>query len=371
MIDVSRLIYQVGSFTLDVPRFEVRSSELHVLLGPTGSGKTLLLEYVAGLLPRAAGSITIAGVASDGHPPERRRISYVPQDLALFPNLTVEENIAFSLRFRESRGPAVLRTLIDITGIEPLLERQTGALSGGEKQRVALVRALAAQPQAVLLDEPFSALHPSLRLSLWELLKQLHEEFALSILMVSHDVEEALALGDVISYIDGGRVLQTSRRKEVYYHPRSLSVARFFGFRNLFRARVGSVDEDSLFLADDGFGSIEVAATHREQDVRVGDTVWWGVHAEEITVVRPERIHVPRSNLFSGIVVGQVDVGRSRVARVELDRRPGSSRPMLELSLPEHAARRLKITEGHLVHLQLKPDRLFIIRDAVDAEDAG
>lgn len=370
LIDVSGLRYTVGSFRLDVPRFEVRAGELHVLLGPTGSGKTLLLEYIAGLLPKAAGAISIDGRSADRLAPERRHVSYVPQDLALFPNLSVEENIAFSLRFRESAGSAMLRNLIGITGIESLLERQPATLSGGEKQRVALVRALAAQPRALLLDEPFSALHPSLRLSLWELLKRLHEELDLSILLVSHDVEEALALGEVISYIDDGAVLQTSRRKEVYYHPRSLSVARFFGFRNLFRADVASVDEGSIFLSDPVFGSLEVAATHRESDLRAGDRVWWGVHAEEITVVRPERIHVPRSNFFSGMVVSQVDIGRSRLARLELDRASSGSRAELELALPEHAARRLKIAEGHLVHVQLKPDRLFIIRDAADSRDA-
>jgi ABC-type Fe3+/spermidine/putrescine transport system ATPase subunit len=355
--------YTAGEFNLDVECLEVKDGELHVLLGSTGSGKTLMLEYIAGLLPKAQGSISINGLLADGLPPEKRRTSYVTQDLSLFPTMTVKENVEFSLRFRGAGDHWLLAELIEVTEIEPLLDRYPETLSGGEKQRVAIVRALASRPAAILLDEPFSALHPSLRLSMWRMLKDLHERLQLSILLVSHDVEEALALGDVISYIDKGVILQTSRRKEVYYHPRTLELAQFFGFRNIFRARVETVADESIFLCDEGMGTIEVAVTHRLRDVKPGDSVWWGIHAEEITVVRPEKVHVPRSNLFTGAVVNQVDVGRSRMAIIELDSRVSGTRPVLELSLPEHAARRLKVAEGHYVHLQLKPERLFVIRD--------
>lgn len=370
MIRVSGLRYARGDFQLHVQRFDVKHGEFHVLLGPTGSGKTLLLEYLAGLLPDAEGDIAIDGQPADSLAPEARGISYVAQDLALFPNMTVEQNITFGLKFRPPCEPGILDALIEETGIAPLLARYPVNLSGGEKQRVAIVRALAVQPKVLLLDEPFSSLHASLRLSLWQLMQRLHRELRLSVLMVSHDVEEALALGDVISYIDAGSIRQTSRRKEVYYHPRSLAVARFFGLRNIFSAEVAATENGHLILASERFGRVDVLVSHRTREVHPGQRVCWGIHSEEVTVIKSEREERPRKNLFSGVVTSQVDVGRSRVAQIKLDVRGGAPAAQLELSLPEHAARRLGIESGRGVELQLKPDRIFVIAEREEQGDA-
>jgi ABC-type sugar transport system ATPase subunit len=370
VIEVRELLVQRKAFCLEIPAFEVRDGELHVLLGPTGSGKTLLLEFIAGLLPKDSGSIFIDGRDATRLPPEGRNVSYVAQDLALFPNMTVEENIRFSLRFRNALDPKVLDELVETTGVGPLLHRYPVGLSGGERQRVAIVRALVAQPKILLLDEPFSALHPSLKLSLLQLLKRLHRERELSILLVSHDVEEALALGDVISCIDRGLLQQTSRQKEVYYHPRTLQVACFFGIRNVFPAQVSAVDRDRLVLRHEHLGPIEVAQSHRVRNLRAGDHVFWGIHSEEIAVIRAEREERIRPNLFSGHVTNQVDVGRFRVAEVQLELPGRASAPMIELNLPEHAARRLGIELGRAIEIQMKPDRLFVIADpSAEAND--
>lgn len=360
MIGVKSLQYTVDTFTLSIPSLEIKEGELHVMLGPTGSGKTLLLEYIAGLLPKASGNLLIDGRQTDRLPPEARRISYVTQDLALFPHLTVRENIEFGLRFRQKGSSSALDKLIAATDISGLLDRYPANLSGGEKQRVAIVRALAPQPGMILLDEPFSALHPSLKLSLWQLVKKLHREMNLTILMVSHDVDEALALGDVISFISNGTIKQTAKRKEIYYRPKALEVARFFGFKNVFEAIVDTQEEDILRLSAGPFGKIKVAATHRETEVKAGQSLWWGIHAEEITIVKADRKDVKRQNLFSGTVTNLVEVGRSLIVSVQLDQ-PAKNAPALEVNLHDNIARRFKITEGQQIEVELKPDRIFLI----------
>lgn len=360
MICVENLRYTLGAFSLAIPSFDVKKGELHVLLGPTGSGKTLLLEYIAGLLPKASGQMSIDGRQAERLPPEHRGISYVPQDLALFPHLTVAQNIEFSFRFRKVVDRKHLDRLIQVTGIEKLLTRFPAKLSGGEKQRVALVRALASEPELLLLDEPFSALHPSMKLTFWHLIKRLHEELELTVLMVSHDVEEALALGDVVSFISQGEIKQTAKRKEIYYHPKALEIAEFFGFHNIFAAEVAEIDRASLFLATPGLGRIEASATHREAEIKKGANVWWGIHADEITVVKPDRRGTDRQNLLRCRVVDQVELGRAHIFRLRPLGDAGDP-PLLELNLSDHAARKLAIQPGQQVDVELEPERIFVL----------
>lgn len=189
------------------------------LYGPSGAGKTLTLQAIAGLLKPHQGHIRLDGRtlfdAGQGvHiPPPQRRVGYLPQNYALFPHLSVHENIAFGLKSWRKRNllPAEqthVQALMDSFGLAALADSRPITLSGGQQQRVALARALACQPQVLLLDEPFAALHPSLRLSLREELAQVRRQWGIPALMITHDVEDVLALADVAFVFDQGQVVQ-------------------------------------------------------------------------------------------------------------------------------------------------------------------
>ncbi|RLE28389.1 ABC transporter [Candidatus Acetothermia bacterium] len=243
---------RAGDFSLRGIELELWAGEYLAILGPTGAGKTLLLETVAGLRRPRAGRVLIAGADVTRLPPERRGIGYVFQDYALFPHLSVFENIAFGLRLRRlPRGELRRRVgeLAELVGIGDLLSRGIEGLSGGERQRVALARALVLSPQALLLDEPLSALDPQHRQGLQRTLRELHRTLYPTVLHVTHDFQEAVALGEEVAVLHGGKLAQVGPAEEVFRRPNSPRVAEFVGARNIFSGRVSP--DGKRFLVDD------------------------------------------------------------------------------------------------------------------------
>lgn len=222
---------------LDVP-----SGSLVAVVGPSGCGKTTLLRTIAGLERATSGEIRIGQrmVATHGiHlAPDKRRVGWVPQDAALFPHLTVAENVAFGLGVgrraarRAARGPEVAR-LLELVGLSALAHRMPAQLSGGQAQRVALARALAVAPDVVLLDEPFAALDPMLRGELRAEVRSLLHAESVTGLLVTHDQGEALSTADAVAVMNGGRVLQYGTPREIYETPSDPWVAAFVGESNL------------------------------------------------------------------------------------------------------------------------------------------
>ena len=246
MIRIEGLTLHFDSFKIMDLNIQIEEGEFHFLLGPTGSGKTLILESIMGLQKPKRGKIWIGEREIQNLPPERREISYVPQDLALFPHLRVRENILFGIRARNldmKLYKDYIETLTEVTKLAPLLDRYPANLSGGEKKRVALLRALAPKPKLLLLDEPLSGLDPSMKTEIQYLLKTLHSSFRPTTLCVTHDFEEAYFLGDGITVCIDGKVEQTGRKDEVFRQPRSRKVAEFLGARNLYRAKVLKKEE--------------------------------------------------------------------------------------------------------------------------------
>ncbi len=219
--------------TLDVPQ-----GGLVAVVGPSGCGKTTLLRTIAGLVRASSGEIRIGRRMVTTHgihlSPERRRVGWVPQDAALFPHLTVAENIAFGLgggfrtARRAARGPEVQR-LLDLVNMAQLADRLPSQLSGGQAQRVALARALAVSPEVVLLDEPFSALDPVLRNDLRAEVRALLAAQQVTGILVTHDQAEALSIADFVAVMREGEILQYGSPAEVYQRPRSTWVAGFVG----------------------------------------------------------------------------------------------------------------------------------------------
>jgi ABC-type Fe3+/spermidine/putrescine transport system ATPase subunit len=214
----------------------VAEGECHAVLGPSGSGKSTLLNAVLGILPPQEGQIRLNGSDITHQPIERRGLGYVPQQIGLFPHLTVLDNLTYSARARglpAAQFRPLMDKLVEATGIGALLERFPNTLSGGERQRVALVRALTSRPRLVLLDEPFTSLNQSLRRELWWLMHELKQQQRLTVLLVTHDLTEAYFLADRISVLMNGRIQQTGDKTLVYRQPATRDVARFLGVNNL------------------------------------------------------------------------------------------------------------------------------------------
>jgi molybdate/tungstate transport system ATP-binding protein len=237
MIRVEGLGITFPGFALADIHLQVRAGEALALLGPTGAGKTLLLEAIIGVVPIAAGRILIDGRDVTRQPPERRRIGIVYQDHALFPHLTVKENIVYGQRYCHTALPS-LTPLVERLGLTRLMARRIRSLSGGEKQRVALARALAVAPSVLLLDEPLSALDPNFREDIRGVLKALHQDTGITLLMVTHDFAEAHFLAQRTAIMNRGRIEQIGALETVFAHPETPFVAEFVGMKNLFPAEI-------------------------------------------------------------------------------------------------------------------------------------
>ncbi len=309
-LSVRGLEVEAGQFRLSGIDISAAAGEYLVLLGPTGAGKTILLETIAGLRRVRRGEIKLNGEDVTHLPPERRNIGFVYQDYALFPHLPVSDNIAFGLRLhREGRTEIErkVRWISSLIGISDLLPRRIDGLSGGERQRVALARALVLSPRALLLDEPLGALDPQYREELQQVLSRLHRELSPTTVHVTHDFEEAISLGDRVAVMEGGRIVQEGSVDEIFRRPASPFVARFVGARNVFPGEV---------IPEEGGGSEFVTNGVR---LAVVTDITGPAHA----AVRPEDIlisHAPLSssarNSMHGRITEIIDRGMVVYVRV-------------------------------------------------------
>ncbi|MDY6792808.1 MAG: ABC transporter ATP-binding protein [Thermodesulfobacteriota bacterium] len=239
MINIESLRIELPGFTLQDINLSIEDGEFFTFLGPTGAGKTLVLEAIAGIVPITGGHILVKGRDVTHLPPDQRGIGIVYQDYALFPHLSVLENITYGLRYYKDKQPTSgnrIKTLMAQLGLKPLVQRSIKHLSGGEKQRVSLARALAVNPTILLLDEPLSALDPNFREEIREILKELHERLETTFLMVTHDFAEAMFLGQRTAIINRGKIEQIGPVAEVFKRPATPFVAEFVGMKNVFPA---------------------------------------------------------------------------------------------------------------------------------------
>lgn len=254
MISVQALSLNVGAFQLREVDLQVQRGEYCILLGPTGCGKTLLVETICGLNMPESGSIHLDGREVTTTDPARRGIGYVPQDYALLPFKTVEQNVAFGLEARRLPKAEIrrrLRPILEMLDIDHLRDRLPARLSGGERQRVALGRALAIKPDLLLLDEPLSALDEGTCRELMGRLHELHARLKTTFIHICHRVEEALTLGDTLAVMRHGRIEQKGTPRELFYQPKNLFVAKFLQLPNLLKGQITKTPGGRVFQIRD------------------------------------------------------------------------------------------------------------------------
>lgn len=222
MLTLDRISLRAGTFTVSHIDLTVASKEYFVLMGPTGSGKSLLVKAVCGIIPVQSGTICIDGRDVTDLEPGKRQVGYVPQNSSLFPHLSVLENILFPLKIRKlskKKAMSKIEPVIEALGISSLLNRSTVNLSGGEQQKVALARALSFSPKLLMLDEPVSALDEPTRCEICGLLKQIQRDFSIATVHICHNLEEARIVSDRIAVIADGQLAQIDTLKNLVDNP--------------------------------------------------------------------------------------------------------------------------------------------------------
>jgi ABC-type Fe3+/spermidine/putrescine transport system ATPase subunit len=311
----------------------IEDGELVTLLGPSGSGKTTTLKMIAGLIHPVEGILLFDGIDMSNVPPRERGIGMVVQSVALFPNMSVFQNIAFSLDVSRTPQQEVVKRveeLANIVGIRHLLLRRTNEISGGEGQRVALARALASKPKLLLLDEPLSALDPQLRERLQEEIRTVQKHLGVTTVYVTHSQDEAFAISDRIAVLKDGHVVQVSTPEEIFKSPHSEFVARFIGGGNILRGKVAEATGNLLTVELEGT-PVKISGA-----AEPGEVIEFTIKPDQITLYEE-----PAQNCVSGKIstlirqVGEtkvtVDLGQQEVVCYVTNARDG---PALTVGTP-------------------------------------
>jgi spermidine/putrescine transport system ATP-binding protein/putrescine transport system ATP-binding protein len=336
---------------------DIRSGEFFSLLGASGSGKTTLLRMIAGFESTSEGEIYVDGQPMSAVPPYRRPINMVFQNYAIFPHLTVQDNIAYGLRkLGLSRSERLVRVaaMLDLVQLPGYGTRRAHELSGGQRQRVALARALILQPKVLLLDEPLGALDKQLREQMQVELRRLQQTVGITFVFVTHDQEEALTLSDRIGVMAEGQVLQVDTPSDLYERPKSRRVAAFIGKANLLEARVVSRVNGDATLEIDGLGTRALPAT----------AVPGEVGALLHVVIRPEKFTVHNAPPAGGVAMlaGEVASTKYLGDRNHLLIRVPGCETLLSVSTPNSAGPAAKdLAEGCPVWLTWCREALVVM----------
>jgi len=314
-ISAQRLVKTFGQgadkiTALDNVSIEIRQNEFFTLLGPSGCGKTTLLRLIAGFELPDSGTVLLHGESIEHLPPHMRPVNTVFQSYALFPHVSVADNIGFGLRmlgWDKAKIATTVEKMLDMVRLSELANRRPDQLSGGQQQRVALARALAPQPRVLLLDEPLAALDLKLRKEMQIELKRLQDQTGITFVFVTHDQEEALTMSDRIAVMSAGRVLQVGRPKEIYDAPEHRFVADFIGAINLLPGQVKHRENGKLVVAIAGGSEVQLT-----DDGIQSDTLF--------VAVRPEKATLAKSGtgVLSGVVNNIVFFGSGTNIHVSL-----------------------------------------------------
>lgn len=345
--------------------FELRDKELLVILGPSGSGKSLTLQAIAGLIDPDDGFIRFGDQWFFNHErriklrTQERQVGYIFQNYALFPHMTVRENIAYGMKDR-NRGyrDIKIRELLELMRLEDHGNKYPRSLSGGQQQRVAIARALAANPRLLLLDEPFSALDNIIRHKVKMDLLRIKETSQIPMILVTHDLDEAYTLGDRLLIMDQGRVLQQGTPKEVFSRPLSRQVAKFVGMKNIIHGKIQDYDLQSKIVTVNWKGlNLQVFCSEMPR----GDWLVLGIRPEEVMLIREgeELSKSVKENLVNCHI--QQIVPEGLYYRLYL--RFSGDIYDLEMLLPRHIFYNRGLHGGQLIKVSLKGSALHILKN--------
>jgi len=354
---------QESPIPLDVT-LSCRPGELLALVGPSGSGKSTILRSIAGLYrPQTAhivcdGEIWADSTTGRDVPTRLRRIGLVPQSYALFPHLTARENVLAAIREEPAvdadRRADEFLALVNLKGLEG---RRPAELSGGQQQRVAVARALARNPRVLLLDEPFSAVDKMTRGRLYQELAGLRTKLAMPVILVTHDLDEALMLADTLCLLHRGSILQTGAPLEVLQRPATVEAARLVGQRNIFPARVAGHDPDK--------GITRLDWRERPLEVRLqsrwkpGADIAWLIPPSKVILHRRDRqSRGEAENPVQGTITSLIALGDTIISAVKLDR---AERRELTFHVPRHVAERNRVALGEHVGLSLLAEAIHLM----------
>ncbi len=304
IVELNNVTKRFGSFVaVDDVSFSIARGEIVSLLGPSGCGKTTTLRMISGFEEPEEGRVVVSGVDMKGKRPYERNVGLLFQDYALFPHMTVNQNIAYGLKYRDFNAKAIsgrvseMLELVKLTGFE---SRRPGQLSGGQQQRVALARALAISPEVVLLDEPLSALDAKLRQELRLELKEILSSVNATTIVVTHDQEEAMSLGDCVIVMNEGKIIQQGLPTEIYADPKTKFVAEFIGRSNWFSGVIGTAVSPGIrnFETKEGISLF----------ISEPDGVTSGDESYDVCV-RPERIRIDTTESPATVATGNTIKG--------------------------------------------------------------
>lgn len=341
-IQLDNIYRKIDDFTLQIS-LEVQQGELVSLLGPSGCGKTTTLRIIAGFEENDRGTVSLNGRDIAHLPPEKRDVGMVFQDYALFPHMTVYENIAYGPRLRKWDKKKIddsVKRFLKIVHLEGFEKRKTEHLSGGEQQRVALARALVTEPQLLLLDEPLSALDAKLRKSLRREIRRIQQELKITTIYVTHDQEEALAISDRIAVMDEGKCIQFDSPEILFRKPSHIFSAGFIGNSNLIEVQSLNRGQSEVLTA---IGTIQVGFIADE------------IPGEAYLFFRPDKCFQTDdssgTNTFSGIIVDDEYSGTHRSLEIRIDRM------IVKALLFENNP----CSIGDLIHLSVAPEDCRVI----------
>lgn len=333
---------------LDDVSVQIRSNEFFTLLGPSGCGKTTLLRLIAGFEPPSSGRLTLGGRDISRLPPNKRPINTVFQNYALFPHMSVAQNIGFGLEmlgWKKNRIRASVDEMLQLVQMEDLRNRRTSEISGGQQQRVALARALAPHPEVLLLDEPLSALDLKLRKEMQIQLKRLQHETGITFIFVTHDQEEALTMSDRIAVMQSGKILQIGTPRDIYERPAERFVANFIG-------------ESNFLDADLSGGRLRLHAGG-QFDVEVPE----GVGDGRVSVlIRPEHARVTAGPAAGDQLEAMVDTVVYSGEATALHLRLGTGEPF-RLRMANRPGDPPPPAQGSAVALTIAPGAITVLRD--------
>lgn len=318
LIDLTK-VFSGRIVAVDNVSMNIREGEFVTLLGPSGCGKTTILRMIAGFEVPTAGRIRLAGEDMTDYPPYQRQVNMVFQDYALFPHMTVEQNVGYGLLVAgvakaeiagRVRDALTMVDLMDKTGDRP------GQLSGGQKQRVALARALVREPKVLLLDEPLSALDAKLREAMQMELKHLHEELGLTFVYVTHDQTEALVMSDRVVVMDRGRIIQSGTPTDLYDRPESAYVADFIGSSNMITGQVSAVAGGIVSVRLPGG---EIRSVTNGRDLPAGSTVTASIRPEKVMLLGADETAPEGFSVLEGVVRDRLFQGNVTTVGLDLD----------------------------------------------------